>query len=238
MDNLLPNNIDEQIKKAIQFFWATRRDEGVRSGKTMDKFAEIIRSISIHNGFSSNDIYTSGTNNLTIPGFYRATKKWDVLIISKGQLIAVFELKSHVGSFGNNFNNRTEEAVGSSADLWKAFRDFAYIVKPENRDKIRRPFLGYLMLVEDSDKSNSIINSKELHFDIFEGFVNTSYVDRYSILCRKLVNESQYSAASLILSQKEAGLIDGSYKIKTKSLSPKFFFSEFARFLLATKELM
>ena len=33
-------------------------------------------------------------------------------------------LKSHVGpSFGNNFNNRTEEAIGTSHDLFTAYRE-------------------------------------------------------------------------------------------------------------------
>ena len=40
-----------------------------------------------------------------------------------GRLLAVIELKSQVGpSFGNNFNNRTEEAIGSAVDFWTAYR--------------------------------------------------------------------------------------------------------------------
>ena len=43
---------------------------------------------------------------LTLPGYFRPTKLWDLLVTYKGQLIAAIELKSHVGpSFGNNFNN-------------------------------------------------------------------------------------------------------------------------------------
>ena len=51
-------------------------------------------------------------------------KDWDFLIISlANQLIAAIEFKSQVGSFGNNFNNRTEEALGSAVDLWTAFKE-------------------------------------------------------------------------------------------------------------------
>jgi hypothetical protein len=58
--------------------------------------------------------------NVELPGYYRPTKKWDFLVLIDGRLVAVVETKSQVGSFGNNFNNRTEEAVGSAADLWTA----------------------------------------------------------------------------------------------------------------------
>ena len=59
------------------------------------------------------------------------------------QLIVVLEVKSQVGpSFGNNFNNRTEEAIGSALDLWTAYREGAF-------NKTIRPWLGYLFLLED-----------------------------------------------------------------------------------------
>jgi len=45
-----------------------------------------------------------------------------------------------------------------------------------------------------------------LHFDIFEEFKNASYAQRYEILCRKLVGEGLYDAATLLLSPREAGL--------------------------------
>ena len=60
---------------------------------------------------------------LELPGFFRPTKEWDLLVVKDGHLIAVIEAKSQVGpSLGNNFNNRTEEAMGSAIDLWKSYR--------------------------------------------------------------------------------------------------------------------
>ena len=42
---------------------------------------------------------------------------YDFLVVNpeKRQLKVVIELKSQVGSFGNNFNNRTEEAMGAAS---------------------------------------------------------------------------------------------------------------------------
>ena len=59
---------------------------------------------------------------LQLPGFFRPTKEWDLVVVKNGHLIAAIEAKSQVGpSFGNNFNNRTEEAMGSALDIWTAF---------------------------------------------------------------------------------------------------------------------
>ena len=53
---------------------------------------------------------------LTLPGFFRPTKLWDLLVINQGKLIAAIEFKSQVGpSFGNNANNRCEEALGNGS---------------------------------------------------------------------------------------------------------------------------
>lgn len=42
-------------------------------------------------------------------------------------MIAAVELKSQVGpSFGNNCNNRTEEAIGTAHDFWTAYREGAF----------------------------------------------------------------------------------------------------------------
>ena len=56
--------------------------------------------------------------SLELPGYYRATKKWDLIAVSQGQLVLAMEFKSQTGkSIGNNINNRTEEAVGSAKDI-------------------------------------------------------------------------------------------------------------------------
>jgi len=62
------------------------------------------------------------TADVSLPGYYRCMKKWDLLVEHEGYLVAAIELKSQVGpSFGNNLNNRTEEAIGSAVDLWRSY---------------------------------------------------------------------------------------------------------------------
>jgi hypothetical protein len=47
-------------------------------------------------------------------------------VVADGRLLAGVEFKSQVGSFGNNYNNRTEEAIGSATDIWAAYREGAF----------------------------------------------------------------------------------------------------------------
>ncbi len=135
---------------------------------------------------------------LMLPGFFRPTKLWDLLIINEGRLVAALELKSQVGpSFGNNFNNRTEEAIGAAIDFWTAFREGAFGDAP-------RPFVGWLMLVEDGSKSRSPVRDGSAHFPVFPEFRGASYLERYNILCRKLTQESLYTVAAVMASPRSA----------------------------------
>lgn len=60
---------------------------------------------------------------MELPGFFRPTKKWDLLVVREGQLLVALEAKSQTGpSFGNNFNNRTEEAIGTGTTLLAALQ--------------------------------------------------------------------------------------------------------------------
>jgi hypothetical protein len=206
-------DFEEKTKDAVKAFWhcrnaATQKQKesgkndqgeraGVTAGKNMDGFIELILDIIHANGLALAEIYQKRTV-LTLPGFFRPTKLWDLLVIYKGELIAAVELKSQVGpSFGNNFNNRAEEAIGTAHDLWTAYRDGAFGNQP-------RPFIGWLMLVEDTNKSRSPVRDSSPHFPVFAEFNGTSYLQRYDLLCKKLTREQLYTIASVIASPRNA----------------------------------
>ena len=90
----------------------------------MDGFIDLFTEISGEEGMSRACVHATKT---TLPGYFRPEKDWDFLVVADGQLIATVEFKSHVGpSFGNNFNNRVEEALGNATDLDTAFREDAF----------------------------------------------------------------------------------------------------------------
>lgn len=99
---------------------------GVTGGKNMDGFIALVIDLVRANGLGQAQIHQKRAV-LTLPGYFRPTKLWDLLVIHEQQLIAAIELKSQVGpSFGKNFNNRTEEAIGTAHDLWTTYRENAF----------------------------------------------------------------------------------------------------------------
>lgn len=215
-----------RVAKAIRYFWSKRqqqeskqgartgrRDQGGRSavtgGAQMDGFVRLVRGILVESGIPDVTIFRKEKREL--PGFFRATKQWDLLVVVDGNLLASIELKSQVGpSFGNNLNNRTEEAVGSATDLWTAYREGAF--------KEIRPWLGYLMLLEEASGSTSPVGVVEPHFNVFEEFRDASYAMRYELFCQKLVRERLYDAACFLLSDRGGGL-KGKYREPSAELS-------------------
>ncbi len=168
----------------------------------MDGFVDLVRSLLIESGVREPHVFTN--SHIELPGYFRAEKKWDLLIVADGNLLAAIEFKSQVGSFGNNYNNRTEEAIGNATDIWAAYREGAFGGSP-------RPWLGYLMLLEDAPESRSTIAVKEPHFAVFKEFKDASYAKRYEILLTKLVRERLYDGACLLLSARVDGLKSGGY---------------------------
>lgn len=202
-------NFEQKAREAIKAFWGNREaarqkqiesgktDQGERAGvtagKNMDGFIAFILDIVQANGLPEAEIHHKSAV-LTLPGFFRPTKLWDLLVIQDCQLIAAIELKSQVGpSFGNNFNNRAEEAIGTALDFWTAYREGAFGDQPH-------PFIGWLTLVEDAPKSRTPVRADSPHFEIFKEFQGASYLKRYDLLCQKLMKERLYTTATLVTS--------------------------------------
>jgi hypothetical protein len=201
-----------RFQNAVSFYWNTRNtqktnqatrggtDQGSRSavtgGAQMDGFLEVITHYLKAIGIPDSDIHYD--SKLELPGFFRPNKKWDLLVIRRGQLVGALEAKSQVGSFGNNFNNRTEEAMGSALDLWTAFREGAF-------NPTSGPWLGYIFLLQDCPSSQRPVRTDEPHFPVLPEFKNASYAKRYELICRKLVRERHYQSAAFLLSDEVAG---------------------------------
>lgn len=191
----------------------------------MDGFVSLATDIVHANGLAHADIHLL-RRVLTLPGYFRPTKLWDMLVMNKGRLVAALEFKSQVGpSFGNNFNNRTEEAIGTAVDLWTAYREGAF-------GESARPFVGWLMLVEDCDESRASVRDASPHFPVLQDFRSASYLDRYNILCKKLVHEQLYTAATVIGSKRTATRT-GEYADLSKMTGLKTFVASFAGHIAA-----
>ena len=213
------------FRDAVEYFWRSRRryegDENVAfagrrqevvGGGHFDGFLSTLRELLISAGVPRESVFYH--RRLTfLPGYFRATKMWDLLVVAGGELQAVVELKAQVGpSFGNNANNRTEEALGNAVDLWTAYREGAYRANPA-------PWVGYLFVLEDCEKTRRSLRTDEPHFPVLEDFRGASYAERYELLLRRMVTERHYSSACLLLSELHRAGMEQNYTEPASDLS-------------------
>lgn len=219
----------DELRTAVQDFWRRRagqserqgassgkKDQGGRTAVTagghLDAFLNLIGKIVMDAGLSEQNLRVRRSDAI-LPGYFRPHKAWDLLVVRDERLLAVVEFKSQVGpSFGNNYNNRTEEAIGNAHDLWTAYREGAFAPKP-------KPWLGYLMVLEDADGSSRPVGVREPNFPVFEPFRDASYAGRYRETLTRLVRERLYDEACLLLTPAKQGLKSGDYTEPSEELS-------------------
>jgi hypothetical protein len=204
--------LDQRFQQAVQAFWDARDrqqqkqveagkiDAGSRGavtgGTQMGALEILLTDVLLEAGLARSDI--RARTALELPGYYRPEKKWDLLVVADNRLLLAVEFKSQVGpSFGNNFNNRTEEAIGNAEDIWTAYREGRFGKHPP-------PFLGYFFLLEDCARVHAPVANAEPYFEVDAVFKDASYAKRYEVLCHRLVLERKYTAACLTLAAKES----------------------------------
>ncbi len=202
-----PNVLERRFLEAVASFWETRAnnrakqkqrgtlDQGNRAevtgGTQLGALELLIADLLVEAGLNQLDVRTR--TQLEIPGYFRSEKQWDLLVVTKGgginRLVLAIELKSMAGSTGKNLNNRAEEIIGNAVDLWTAYREnrFGYAVP--------RPFVGYLVLVEDLPEVNRPVTPFEPYFSVDPIFKQKTYAERWNILCQRLMSENLYTAA-------------------------------------------
>jgi hypothetical protein len=98
------------------------------------------------------------------------------------------------------------------------------LLNPIYQSDPRPPFVGWLMLLEESEDSTNPVRCAEPHFSVFREFIGASYAGRYQLLCERLVERQLYSAAALELSVKGTS----TSRPLSKATSIRNLFAEFA----------
>jgi hypothetical protein len=184
---------EDRLRKAVAHYWRTLAaqstkqnpgmDHGRRSsvtgGKQLDGFCELVHWVLRENGLGEASIYVRSDREL--PGFFRPTKEWDMLVVHDGRTVAAIEFTSQrVPPLARDTSTRIEETIGMAECMWTAFRQEA-----NGRSRLR-PWLGWVMLVEDSTESGS-------------------YGKCYEQILHKFTNERLFDAAALIASPGKGG---------------------------------
>ncbi len=226
-------DVETKLGAAIKHFWRTRSDQrdrqgfktgvkdagnrrAVTGGKHLDGFVNLIADIIADAGLHDVSIHKSEKIRRTLPGYFRPTKEWDLVATSGNDLVAVVEVKSQVGSFGNNFNNRVEEALGNATDFWTAYKKGVF--QPS-----QKPWLGYIFMLEECPESLRAKRQVTLSpFRIDEIFHGRSYAQNYEETCRRLVRELLYDAACFVTSNVKSGK-QGKFSQPNEELSIRNF---------------
>ncbi|MFJ9774156.1 PaeR7I family type II restriction endonuclease [Kitasatospora sp. NPDC101157] len=165
----------------------------VRGGKHFDSIAALLAKFFLEAGYPGESIRITTSQRLELPGYYRPQKQWDVVVAYEDTLVAAFEMKALGGpSFGNNYNNRVEEALGSAVDLRRAALADVYPGE--------KPWLGYFFIMQDEEGSRRPVKPAEGAFPVEDIWRGKSYQERFGIFCQRLMAEQLYDAVCYVTS--------------------------------------
>jgi len=205
-----PSRADLEL--AMQAYWGVKDRQGatsellkstaegaaksVRAGKQFAPVAALIARFFIDAGYPPSSIGT-GRPHVVLPGAFRPTKQWDLVVVHRGVLVAAFELKGIGGddqSIGKNYNNRVEEALGSAFDIDQA--DDLDLMGPEP------PWLGYLFVMEDTPSSRKPKEPMKGLLRADDVWSGLSYQQRFSRSAQRLLSEKLYAAVCYLVSSR------------------------------------
>ena len=163
---------------------------------------------------------------IALPGYYRPSKQWDLVVTHEGDVVAAIEFKSHMGltQLGKNYNNRKEEAIGSATDFWASWRSMKY-----GEDKM--PFLGWFILVQESHESTRPLTPRVSYGTVDPEFKTASFLERYDTLCRRVAEDGLYTAAG-VMGIREEDAESGYYSDVSADTSFVRFSESFYEFLV------
>lgn len=189
----------DPIEAAVSLFWTRRADQlanlsdgGLAGGVAravghMTGVRDLVASIFVEVGMPEDAIVYEPY----LPGYYRARKRWEMVVCYKDALVAALEFKSQVGSVGKNINNRFEEALGTGTDTWAAQRkNSAFGQIP--------PWLGYVFVLREDDETEASNRDTTALFNVDSTFIGMSYNERYQEMVSRFVGDNIYQAGWFI----------------------------------------
>ena len=212
---------------AVKMFWSSRKNAGTRklADGSMTGFIDLISEVVHANGLTDANIIRK-SKLAVLPGHFRPTQSWDLLVMNKGKLIAAIKFDAQVGtSIGKNGDSCCERAISLAIDFRGVYRRWTFGAGT-------KPFVGYLVLLEDNPASRAPIKAISPHFPLVPEYRNTSYAELYDSLCKKLIMDGLYTAATVIVAPRAASK-SGAYSEMSDMTGLKSFVSTLAAHVAA-----
>jgi hypothetical protein len=199
---------EPEFVDAVAQFWKIREAQGGRQGgEEGDKdrgsrgevtgglhlhpVQELIRRVLHDAGVPPGAVATGKGQPTVIPGWYRKSKNIDLVVRDADRIVLVVEIKSQVGSYSRNFNNRIEEAMGQALD---------YRAAVSKHLGGYSAWFGYVMvLCEDHESTRPGPELPDISPPADALFDLASYAKRYTLAFRRLADETMINSAVIAL---------------------------------------
>jgi len=199
------------LERAVAAYWQTKEEQyraaraihssaegtagAVRAAGHFTSIAGLLARFFTDAGYPPESIHT-GKADTVLPGYFRPSKAWDLVVVHAGVLVAAFEMKALGGpSYGNNYNNRVEEALGNAMDVGRLALDRG--VGEE------LPWLGYFFVMQDDAGSRRQVKPQEGRFPADPEWFGLSYQGRFALTGRRLLGEGTYDGVCFLASSPE-----------------------------------
>ncbi len=191
---------DEELTQAVTSFWAGRVS-GTQAAAHDKAFLSLLARDFSDLGWNPHVARSANDVEALVSGHFRPAKTWDIVCRGAQGLPRIcVEFKSQVDSYGNNENNRYEEALGSGLDARARHgREIA---------------LGFLLVLCEEDATTRPTRDR-LAAGTDEAFMSSSHASRREEFARRIVafriNDLPfYDAAAVLLVRR-----DGTYRLPT-----------------------
>lgn len=196
------------LQHAVAAYWQTK-DEQYRAARAINSTAEgtagavraagqflaiasLLARFFTDAGYPPASIHTD-KGGTVLPGYFRPSKSWDLVVVHDDVLVAAFEMKALGGpSYGNNYNNRVEEALGNAMDVGRLAADRG--VGKE------LPWLGYFFVIQDDEGSRRQVRPQEGRFPADQAWLGRSYQGRFALTGKRLLEEGTYDGVCFLAS--------------------------------------
>lgn len=184
VDRALRSWVDVRFAQAARSQAGGKAQQGNRSAVTGGKHLDGINALVREELTSIAPDVWFDYKQTTLPGYYRPTKSWDLIVFQRDTPILAVEYKSMKGSEGKNLNNRADEVFGVAEDLRQAEKNG---LLPAT---MRRAYVFIMGMTEDS--TVPVIPQRVAVGHVDEAFEKASYLQRAALMCERMKNSGLY----------------------------------------------
>lgn len=180
-----------RVRTALEAWVSVRSDQAARSaaaGRAQQGRRSSVTGglhLSAINQLVVDEIQATGATGLelrinraaTLPGYYRAAKSWDLVVVQHRKPVLAIEYKSMSGSEGKNLNNRADEIFGMAEDTRQAELNGLL------PSQMRRAYVFVMGDNQESTRPVGVSVPLGKPDPIFRG---ASYLERMAIMCRRM----------------------------------------------------